>query len=229
MRRMKREVFRIKRMNTERLPLFKETGKEFSGEIIPFPEIIETGIVGSTAGDSNYPGDLDIYIILENFNHIPQIAKLDRKIWGQKHISPDIFFFDREFKDLGQLCHRKEWPKGEVGCVTECRRNTRFVHLKAGFVFDKKEFLSSPLIELYSPEKIFLKKRGKYDVKEVKKYEKSKDIELYCFECREYFVFSIAEQEFYENNGLSLPKKCEDCRERRKGWILNDDETMPNL
>lgn len=39
---------------------------------------------------------------------------------------------------------------------------------------------------------------------------------LTCVECREQFVFTQSEQRFYAEKELNTPKRCLDCRKKRK-------------
>lgn len=50
------------------------------------------------------------------------------------------------------------------------------------------------------------------------------DRSLHCLDCRQEFVFSAGEQEFYERKGFKeIPKRCRPCRESRK--VRRNDET----
>lgn len=42
------------------------------------------------------------------------------------------------------------------------------------------------------------------------------DIELKCVECKGPFTFTVRDQEFYERNNFSKPKRCRACRNKRK-------------
>jgi CxxC-x17-CxxC domain-containing protein len=42
------------------------------------------------------------------------------------------------------------------------------------------------------------------------------DLDLVCAECGVAFVFTAAEGEFYEAQGLVAPKRCRSCRRARK-------------
>ena len=37
-----------------------------------------------------------------------------------------------------------------------------------------------------------------------------------CSDCREEFVWSEKEQDFYAEQGFTAPKRCKECREIRK-------------
>jgi hypothetical protein len=39
---------------------------------------------------------------------------------------------------------------------------------------------------------------------------------LQCIDCHKRFVWAIAEQEFYLSRNFSEPKRCHDCRERKR-------------
>lgn len=42
------------------------------------------------------------------------------------------------------------------------------------------------------------------------------DLELTCSDCRNVFVFTVGEQQFYQDRGLAQPKRCPTCRLARK-------------
>lgn len=40
-----------------------------------------------------------------------------------------------------------------------------------------------------------------------------------CIDCNKKFIFSIGEQCFYLSKGLAEPKRCSDCRQKRKDTL----------
>ncbi|MCJ7840464.1 zinc-ribbon domain containing protein [Lederbergia sp. NSJ-179] len=46
--------------------------------------------------------------------------------------------------------------------------------------------------------------------------EGPQDFLIKCWECGKRFTFTIGEQQFYKQRGLSQPKRCEECRLKRK-------------
>ncbi|MCZ7383655.1 MAG: zinc-ribbon domain containing protein [Candidatus Methanoperedens sp.] len=42
------------------------------------------------------------------------------------------------------------------------------------------------------------------------------DKKLLCIDCNKGFVFTEAEQQFFEEKGYSEPIRCKDCRSKRK-------------
>ena len=46
--------------------------------------------------------------------------------------------------------------------------------------------------------------------------ENYQDITIKCQDCGETFIFSAAEQKWYEEKGFTPPKRCRYCRNRRK-------------
>jgi uncharacterized membrane protein YgcG len=42
------------------------------------------------------------------------------------------------------------------------------------------------------------------------------DKTLTCADCSQQFIFSAGEQQFYQERGMSEPKRCKDCRQARK-------------
>ncbi|MGH7250134.1 MAG: zinc-ribbon domain containing protein [Minisyncoccia bacterium] len=50
------------------------------------------------------------------------------------------------------------------------------------------------------------------------------DRELECVDCHNSFTFGTGEQEFFNKKGLSDPKRCVDCRRKKK---LQKENTGP--
>jgi len=48
------------------------------------------------------------------------------------------------------------------------------------------------------------------------------DLILSCVDCRVDFVFTVAEQRFFESKQLSVPKRCKSCRAERKARLVPD-------
>ena len=42
------------------------------------------------------------------------------------------------------------------------------------------------------------------------------DKEIICAGCGDTFIFSVREQSFYASKNFSDPKRCKNCREKRK-------------
>lgn len=42
------------------------------------------------------------------------------------------------------------------------------------------------------------------------------DLTLSCVECKKDFIFELGEQKFYKMRGLTPPKRCTNCRGRRR-------------
>jgi CxxC-x17-CxxC domain-containing protein len=50
------------------------------------------------------------------------------------------------------------------------------------------------------------------------------DRPLQCLDCKNEFIFTAGEQEFYERKGFrELPKRCRPCREARKSRRVDSD------
>ena len=46
------------------------------------------------------------------------------------------------------------------------------------------------------------------------------DMLLECVDCQRTFVLKAREQDFYYNKGLSIPKRCPQCRLNRRKAVL---------
>lgn len=53
-------------------------------------------------------------------------------------------------------------------------------------------------------------------------YENFQNQQLQCAECGVIFEFSAEDQEFYSKKGYSAPKRCPECRARRKAQQNNN-------
>ncbi len=49
-----------------------------------------------------------------------------------------------------------------------------------------------------------------------------RDRELICIDCGGSFIWNREEQSFYLSKGLQTPKRCKDCRLRRKLTIASE-------
>jgi DNA-directed RNA polymerase subunit RPC12/RpoP len=45
---------------------------------------------------------------------------------------------------------------------------------------------------------------------------------LHCVDCGRDFIFTVAEQLFYQSKQLSQPKRCRECRAERKARLVPD-------
>lgn len=55
------------------------------------------------------------------------------------------------------------------------------------------------------------------------------DKTIVCKDCNNEFVFTAGEQEFYKEKGLdNEPKRCKECRNKRKATRTNIQENKEN-
>lgn len=47
------------------------------------------------------------------------------------------------------------------------------------------------------------------------------DKSIKCVDCNETFVWTMKDQAFYEKKGFSPPKRCKDCRAKKKASFAN--------
>lgn len=61
----------------------------------------------------------------------------------------------------------------------------------------------------------------KYAIKGTDSYnQKIKDGKLFFYKCKDcgiFFAMTDEEKKYYTNRGLSIPKRCESCRRKRRG------------
>ncbi len=51
---------------------------------------------------------------------------------------------------------------------------------------------------------------------------KLQDKILRCLECGADFTFSVGEQRYFLSKGLSIPKRCPRCRQRRRESLVRE-------
>jgi len=49
-----------------------------------------------------------------------------------------------------------------------------------------------------------------------------KDKPLYCLDCGIEFTFTVGEQRYFLSKGLSTPKRCPECRLKRKVSLVRE-------
>lgn len=58
--------------------------------------------------------------------------------------------------------------------------------------------------------------------------ENYQDVRIKCQDCGTEFIFSVAEQKWYEEKGFTPPKRCRYCRNRRKNEQYNRERRERN-
>jgi len=51
---------------------------------------------------------------------------------------------------------------------------------------------------------------------------KAKDKTLSCVDCGATFIFKVGEQRYFASKGLSTPKRCLKCRQRRRDTLVRE-------
>lgn len=53
-----------------------------------------------------------------------------------------------------------------------------------------------------------------------------KDKQIKCIDCEETFTLTEGESEWYQQKGFNEPKRCKDCREKKKltNWSVNNKQ-----
>lgn len=71
-------------------------------------------------------------------------------------------------------------------------------------------------LEDYISEGISISFQHKSEYRPVIRDEYDEDKYLFCRECKKMFVFSASNQKAYAANGWDEPKRCKDCRKKRR-------------
>lgn len=51
---------------------------------------------------------------------------------------------------------------------------------------------------------------------------KSEGKTLSCVDCGATFIFTAGEQRYFASKGLSIPKRCPSCRQKRRNTLVPD-------
>lgn len=51
---------------------------------------------------------------------------------------------------------------------------------------------------------------------------KLEDKLLRCVDCETDFIFTVGEQRYFHSKGLSIPKRCLGCRQKRRATLVPD-------
>ena len=55
------------------------------------------------------------------------------------------------------------------------------------------------------------------------------DVEIECVDCPDNFWWTVGEQEFFDDMGFVPPKRCEDCRAKKKARRADQPESSTAL
>jgi len=185
--------------------------EEFSQKARQKSSVQEIILHGSLAKGDPLANDVDLAIIISNFDEFPEIAR-DRRKLGRIFHSWDVFVFDSKLAYLGRICHWKDCPASSVQCLRTCE--IPYLKTDREFTFKENKFYSSPFKILYTAgkESQFLERRKALGTEIDADYEKFEDIQIHCDECGKLFTFSAGEQKYFQKRGFSEPKRCEECR-----------------
>lgn len=53
----------------------------------------------------------------------------------------------------------------------------------------------------------------------------TQDKTISCIDCGATFIFSVGEQHYFASKGLSEPKRCPQCRKRRRDTLVPDNSS----
>jgi len=57
---------------------------------------------------------------------------------------------------------------------------------------------------------------SRYDIGDIPRHNRYEDRTLKCIDCGEEFIFATGEQRYFEKRQLVEPKRCPECRQKRK-------------
>jgi hypothetical protein len=194
--------------------VLRVAASEFALKVRKLSSPLEIAIVGSVAGGDPYPDDLDLAIIVSDLDEIATIAKYARQMSRHYH-GWEVFLFDYDLSLIGRICHRRECPGRSVECYVSGCGKPPHVRVNPEFEYDEKMFLTSPIDVLRTSFKTsrLLARKDELGIVESRRYPLLEDIRIECTLCGKTYVFTGAEQKWYQKRGLSQPKRCPDCIE----------------
>jgi hypothetical protein len=200
--------------------ILRVAANEFAEKVHKLSSPLEIAIIGSVAGDDPYPNDLDLVIIIRNFEEIITIAKYARQMSRHYH-SWEVFLFDEDVSLIGRICHRKKCPGQSVDCsVPGCGQPLQ-LRVHPDFEYNEKIFFNSPIDVFWTSFKMsrLLERKDELGIAESRRYPVLEDIKIKCILCGKIFLFTASEQKWYKKQGFNPPKRCPNCieQERVKG------------
>jgi len=196
---------------------FRNCAKEFCKKVQEFSNVSEVAIIGSVAGNDPYPNDIDIAIILRNFDGIVTIARYARQM-SSYYPGWEVFVFNENLEHFGRICHSKECPAQSAECFIEDCGKIPHLKIISDFIYNEKKFFSSPFVILYpsGDKSLFLNHKKKLGITKDKTYTVMEDIKKICRDCGKEFIIDGSEQKWFKSRGMHLPARCEDCRLKRQ-------------
>lgn len=200
--------------------IFREAAIEFKDKIEKYENVIEIAIVGSLAGEDLYPYDVDIAIILSNFENISSIAKSARQITSKTH-AWEVFVFDTNRRYYGRICQRKECPGSSIECAVLNCGKIQFIKVMENFKFKPEDTFRTNIEVIFTrgSENIFINWQKEilkfFGLKEPESYKSLESEWIKCIECEKKFEFDPGEQKYFKKHGLHTPKRCDSCREKK--------------
>lgn len=53
------------------------------------------------------------------------------------------------------------------------------------------------------------------------------DMKYTCVDCKEEFIFTEGEQDYFRDRGLAIPKRCDKCRLKRRSGLTRNSVEIP--
>lgn len=163
--------------------LLRIAANDFAKKASKLSSIVELIIFGSIPRNKPDPKDVDLAVIIKNYDDIELLAKYARQINKFYH-GWEVFLFSSpmslennlenisETKSeynltyLGRICQKKECPGFSIECRQNCKANPKIKYIKQipKFLFKNTIFFKSKFEVLYfsGPESIFLLEQKEY-------------------------------------------------------------------
>lgn len=195
--------------------ILREAARSFVEKASALPSVLEIAIIGSVAGNDPYAGDLDLAMVLNDFEDFKALARHARQISPVSH-EWEVFVFDRDPAHKGRICHRRECSRQSVDCLVAGCGTIPHLRIISGFAFDERMFYESPFDILFSRgESLFLSRKNELGITVTRTYPVLKRMRVDCVECGRGFMIDPGEQKWFARRGMEFPKRCPKCRDAR--------------
>lgn len=94
---------------------FLQAAVDFAAKLKNIPTVCEVALCGSMVIEDPYPNDIDLAIVIESLEDLPQIAKCARQISSAYH-GWEVFVFKPDRTYLGRICRRRQCPTQTARC-----------------------------------------------------------------------------------------------------------------
>ncbi len=203
---------------------YRALAKIFMEKIRDDKTVVELALFGSVAGLDPHPMNVDMALVLNNFDEISGIAKKAR---GLTSINANwvIHVFDKKMNFKGFICQRKTCPAASEECYIDGCGEISFLKAYRHYKFEPALFYVSPFEMLIQneSESVILKYKKNLGLSYTRSYDIHETITKNCVDCGETFMIDHGDQKYFRRMEWSMPNRCDNCRLRKNLGFIPED------